>query len=220
MSRAYQGYTQANQSLLEEDEDDDSNDSPPHFFSKRGETSALNNDHDSSDDEVPQSLMIEARKPTSKGKHKERAPPLLPIHLSVPPRPSDIDPEEHNTPRAQFNVHDDRPHRHNGGLDPYDKALWKWVNIYNLDAFLQDVYFYYEGKGIYSISLSRGLNLLCVVCVLYCAVLILSRTMGFVIGFSTFLLGCIDYSRIVPDKSLRLSDVVVKHCVARFVARA
>ncbi len=33
---------------------------------------------------------------------------------------------------------------------------------YNLDAFLQEVYSYYEGKGIYSIALSRGLNLLSV----------------------------------------------------------
>jgi len=46
------------------------------------------------------------------------------------------------------------------GLDDYEKALWNWVNVYNLDAFLQDVYSYYEGKGIYSIALSRGLNLL------------------------------------------------------------
>jgi autophagy-related protein 9 len=46
------------------------------------------------------------------------------------------------------------------GLDDYEKALWNWVNVYNLDAFLQEVYYYYEGKGIYSIALSRGLNLL------------------------------------------------------------
>jgi autophagy-related protein 9 len=46
------------------------------------------------------------------------------------------------------------------GLDEYEKALWNWVNVYNLDAFLQEVYAYYEGNGIYSIALSRGLNLL------------------------------------------------------------
>ena len=48
------------------------------------------------------------------------------------------------------------------GLDEYERALWDWVNVYNLDAFLQEVYYYYEGKGIYSIALSRGLNLLSV----------------------------------------------------------
>ncbi|EIW84892.1 APG9-domain-containing protein [Coniophora puteana RWD-64-598 SS2] len=87
------------------------------------------------------------------------------------------------------------------GLDAYERALWKWVNVYNLDAFLQDVYRYYEGKGIYSIALARGLNLI---------------TVGFVIGFSTFLLGCVDYGRIRPDKITRLSDAIVPHCVSRF----
>ena len=48
------------------------------------------------------------------------------------------------------------------GLDEYERALWDWVNVYNLDAFLQEAYYYYEGKGIYSIALSRGLNLLSV----------------------------------------------------------
>ena len=48
------------------------------------------------------------------------------------------------------------------GLDDYEKALWNWINVYNLDAFLQEVYYYYDGKGIYSIALSRGLNLLLV----------------------------------------------------------
>ncbi|EKM55276.1 uncharacterized protein PHACADRAFT_95774 [Phanerochaete carnosa HHB-10118-sp] len=87
------------------------------------------------------------------------------------------------------------------GLDAYERALWNWVNVYNLDAFLQETYYYYEGKGIYSIALSRGLNLL---------------TVGFVIGFSTFLLGCVDYSRIRHDQATRLSDVVVSRCVSRF----
>ncbi|KAF9008168.1 APG9-domain-containing protein [Hymenopellis radicata] len=87
------------------------------------------------------------------------------------------------------------------GADPIRLAYWHWVNVSNLDAFLQDVYYYYEGKGIYSIALSRGLNLL---------------TVGFVIGFSTFLLGCIDYSRIDPDKTMRLSDAIVDRCVTEF----
>jgi|ERR1700722_593458 len=42
------------------------------------------------------------------------------------------------------------------------------------------------------------------------------RTVGFVIGFSTFLLGCVDYSRIRPEGITRLSDVVVPRCVAKY----
>ncbi|KAJ7583030.1 putative transmembrane protein [Mycena floridula] len=262
MGRAYQGYAQANQSVMEEDEDNRDEESEEDvesgrrrsFFQHEGKqrvswdetASEMNTFHpnmhkdkiherdSSEDDEVPQSFMIEAtsRKPstTVKGKGRDKShvsppsrnrpllsagsrklPPVLPTHspVSVPPRPSDLDSDdEQHTPRVPSSAgfRDDSPERRYPkpqmrGLDAYERALWNWVNVYNLDAFLQEVYFYYEGKGIYSIALSRGLNLL---------------TVGFVIGFSTFLLGCIDYSRIIPDKSLRLSDVVLDRCVSRF----
>lgn len=41
-----------------------------------------------------------------------------------------------------------------------ERALWRWVNTEDLDAFLQEVYLYYVGKGIWAIGLSRLLNLL------------------------------------------------------------
>lgn len=64
------------------------------------------------------------------------------------------------TPGASSSASSRHPRTAMRGLDDYEKALWNWVNVYNLDAFLQEVYSYYEGKGIYSIALSRGLNLL------------------------------------------------------------
>ncbi|EJD53203.1 APG9-domain-containing protein [Auricularia subglabra TFB-10046 SS5] len=88
-----------------------------------------------------------------------------------------------------------------GGLDARERALWDWVNVYNLDAYLQQVYAYYEGKGIYCIALARLLNLL---------------TVGFVISFSTFLLGCVDYRRLRHEGTKHLSDVVVDRCVSGF----
>lgn len=42
-------------------------------------------------------------------------------------------------------------------------------------------------------------------------------TVGFVIGFSTFLLGCIDYSSLRRHSHSQLSDVIVPHCVSRYV---
>ncbi|KAI0958042.1 hypothetical protein AcW1_006235 [Taiwanofungus camphoratus] len=182
-------------------------------------------DDDSSDEEVPQNFMIEAASPgvrrsvsptvNLKGKGREtrrqplystsrkRASPILPTAtpdgtpVSIPPRPSEL-----NTDEARYlePLHEHRP-KQLRGLDAHERALWNWVNVYNLDAFLQEAYYYYEGKGIYSIALSRGLNLL---------------TVGFVIGFSTFLLGCVDYSRIRPDGDNRLSDIIVGRCVSRF----
>ncbi|KIJ69103.1 hypothetical protein HYDPIDRAFT_36195 [Hydnomerulius pinastri MD-312] len=260
MGRNYQGYMQANQSLVVEEENESAEDQDQDLeaghatrgsiygrsttaksHGKRtvswdeGEASEMNllrpnirredktYEHDTSDDEVPQSFMIEAsrepRKPTSPtpvrpNKGKGRSQPLystssrsvprefdaahdtLPT-VSIPPRPSELDVDEspQTPPRQQTSP---KPLR---GLDAYERALWNWINVYNLDGFLQEVYLYYEGKGIYSIALTRGLNLL---------------TVGFVIGFSTFLLGCIDYSRITHDKANRLSDVVVDRCVTKF----
>ncbi|KAJ8076292.1 autophagy protein atg9 [Marasmius tenuissimus] len=200
--------------------------------------------HSDDDGEVPPSFMIEEdtgsskrKKSKGKGKGKEqseagpsaggRTRPLysvgggrklssiLPTHappppphasVSVPPRPSELDVEEEeddeqHTPRASGYHTNWRTTNPMLGLDPHERALWNWVNVVNLDAFLQEAYYYYEGKGLYSIALARGLNLL---------------TVGFVIGFSTFLLGCVDYSKINPEAQTRLSDAIVDHCVSRF----
>ncbi len=45
-------------------------------------------------------------------------------------------------------------------MDPKERALWMWANVENLDNFLQDVYDYFLGNGIWSVLLSRLLNLL------------------------------------------------------------
>lgn len=84
-------------------------------------------------------------------------------------------------------------------LEDREKALWMWANVDNIDEFLREVYAYYTGKGLVCIALSKALNLL---------------TIAFVIGFSTFLFGCIDYSRITHDG--KLADIVVSQCMARF----
>ncbi|KAI0647440.1 APG9-domain-containing protein [Trametes meyenii] len=252
MGRNYQGYMQANQSVVEEEDEEPADGdieagqpihstifkSTTRSHGKRrvswgGDASEMNvlrpnirkadpkEGEQSSDDEVPQDFMIEAsaptpRRPTSPqktAKSKERegrkqplrrgSKPILPtttvdMPVSIPPRPSEINPDP--TPERSEPLQEPST-RHMRGLDEHERALWNWVNVYNLDAFLQEAYYYYEGKGIYSIALSRGLNLL---------------TVGFVIGFSTFLLGCVDYSRIRPDKVTRLSEVVVRKCVSRF----
>ncbi|KAJ7721553.1 putative transmembrane protein [Mycena maculata] len=255
MARQYQGYSQADQSLLEEE--DESRSSPGEddaeegrsrstIFQSTAEDIPLSKSRThahrvswdatphtlhpniqqedtlhESDDEVPQSFMIEAtsRKSSAKGKsksHSERSqplhsvagrklPPVLPTHTTSPrtptsPRPGFNSTDQRPPSRTSSSDHG-RPPKQMRGLDAYERALWNWVNVYNLDAFLQEVYYYYEGKGIYGIALSRGLNLL---------------TVGFVIGFSTFLLGCVDYSRIRHETSMKLADVVVDRCVSRF----
>ena len=136
-------------------------------------------EQDNSDDDVPQRFMIEDTSMSSRlSKGKGRSQPLystsarslpharssptdtLPA-MSIPPRPSEVDVDEPpQTPPQRREQASPKPMR---GLDDYERALWNWVNVYNLDAYLQEVYLYYEGKGIYSIALARGLNLLSVV---------------------------------------------------------
>lgn len=151
------------------------------------------------EDAVPQSFMIEAtpRKPagasSSHARREERRATRASRQsarratasttstrpkLSKPPRPSEVG----GPPVLAAGAADTatafastRPQR---GLDEYQKALWSWVNVGDLDAYLQEVcvlrdrrielaitsvgqvYAYYVGKGIYCIALSRGLNLL------------------------------------------------------------
>lgn len=244
MSRQHQGYSQANQSLLEEEEEnrnsgeeeetsrdletgqsrstifqstvtlDKSRSKGKRKVSWDAGSAEMNvlrpnihqedkiHEPESSDDEVPQSFMIEAasHKPApSRAKAEDESggggrrqplhsvtgrkhPPILPTttgqelppSVSIPPRPSEVGDDadtsrnvvsgvEFHEPQFYYNRRS-KPMR---GLDEYEKALWNWVNVYNLDAFLQEVYYYYEGKGIYSIALSRGLNLLLVFIFLY-----------------------------------------------------
>lgn len=46
------------------------------------------------------------------------------------------------------------------GMGSKERALWRWVNVDDLDAFLGQVYGYYTGKGIWAIALAKLLNLL------------------------------------------------------------
>ncbi|KAF9340433.1 autophagy protein atg9 [Linnemannia elongata] len=82
------------------------------------------------------------------------------------------------------------------GMNAAELAMWKWVNVENLDNFLARVYNYYVGKGMYTILLERCLNLL---------------TFAFVIGFATYLIGCVDYPRL--RHSRHLSEVIIPQCV-------
>jgi autophagy-related protein 9 len=138
-------------------------------------------EHDSSDDEVPQSFMVEAsskQSPSRSSKGKERstrkqlaqpssgkasARPTLPTVVSFPSADAvSPQPSQQGTGNGERPSSPERQPKPMRGLDAYERALWNWVNVYNLDAFLQEVYYYYEGKGIYSIALARGLNLLLV----------------------------------------------------------
>ncbi|RKO99950.1 hypothetical protein CXG81DRAFT_13830, partial [Caulochytrium protostelioides] len=79
------------------------------------------------------------------------------------------------------------------------RALAMWHGIDDLDAFLKDVYHYYHEGGFFCMTLTRVTNLLVV---------------AFTIGFSTFLMYCIDWPLLHRSKEHRLDSVIVSRCVA------
>jgi autophagy-related protein 9 len=123
------------------------------------------------DDEVPASLLIEDREDTATimaGKtdmHADAAlsfmPPPPSAEEPAPWNPVDMHPAVLPKPRTRKSVRG----KFDNALaiiEPRERAMWRWANVENLDNFLKDVYDYYLGNGIWSIILSRALNLLSV----------------------------------------------------------
>ncbi|KAI9755565.1 MAG: autophagy protein atg9 [Lichina confinis] len=159
------------------------------------------------DDEVPPSLLIEGGEDPTKVSAGGKDDPMLRDHYAVP-GPSSAQPRtQWRAARTRQSLYHDDPRttppakvapRMRKGLtliDPRERAMWRWANVENLDNFLKDVYDYYLGKGIWSIMLSRVLNLL---------------TLGFVVGFSTFLTMCIDYRKVPHSRTM--SQILIPRC--------
>ncbi|KAI9796271.1 MAG: autophagy protein atg9 [Candelina submexicana] len=164
------------------------------------------------DDEVPPSLLMEGEgdaRPTLAGAGTSMASTgaVNPIPI---PGPSTRDTRARwEATQAQQRLHQEERERSTPGhqrkkgpiwaaVDPKEKALWRWANVENLDNFLQGVYEYFLGNGIWCIMLSRILNLL---------------TLGFVVGFGTFLSMCIDYKKVPQSKSMK--DVLIPQCTKK-----
>jgi hypothetical protein len=114
MGRSYAGYTHPG---VVEEEDEEEIDLVQHHANLNQPTR-----HDSIDeDEVPASLMIETPKPKQ-----------LPFEVNQPPRPSEL--IQPSLPQPVVT-----PNKSMRGMDDYERALWNWFNVYNLDAFLQEV---------------------------------------------------------------------------------
>ena len=129
------------------------------------------------DDEVPASLMLEEQRETSPmlGRKQRRGTGETQYELPPPvPGPASGNTRAHweSTKRHQ-QLHDHRPapvapssQRGRGPArlsitaDPKERALWRWAQVENLDGFLNDVYRYYEQKGILSMLLRQVLILL------------------------------------------------------------
>ncbi|KAI9788221.1 MAG: autophagy protein atg9 [Peltula sp. TS41687] len=163
------------------------------------------------DDEVPQSLLIEGGEgPSATGAVGEHGPGQQ-ADISSVPGPSTPETRVHwETTKRHQTLYTDSPRvdgpKRAGSqvkkglllIDPKERAMWRWANVENLDNFLKDVYDYFLGNGIWCILLSRALNLL---------------TLGFVVGFTTFLTMCIDYRKVPQSKTM--SQILLPQCIRR-----
>jgi autophagy-related protein 9 len=181
------------------------------------------------DDDVPASLLIEgddlagpstpAQPRIRQGAAKRREPAI--------PGPSNRETRAHwEAAQAQQKLHHDddnppvgpQPVRQNLGAfagGPREKAMWRWINITNLDNFMKEVYEYYTGAGLWCITLDRALTLAYVhnrPLSTDCSWLNAFSQTIFVAIFVTFLTQCVNFKEI--PQSRKLSEVLVSQCTA------
>lgn len=131
-------------------------------------------DADDADDDVPPSLLVEDHRDDDDQKPHLPPPPhgRFDTDAPVPGPSSDADRVRWETTQTQQPLHNSTHRRSTAKqwslgqhpslatVDPKEKAMWRWANVENLDNFVRDVYTYFLGNGIWSILLTRALNLL------------------------------------------------------------
>ncbi|KAI9718137.1 MAG: autophagy protein atg9 [Chrysothrix sp. TS-e1954] len=165
-------------------------------------------EHHDREEPVPESLLFEAQQPQPQHSKTRSAyyrdASVLPDPVPGP-APVQFQSGHHNRHR--------RMQHHSNGLtmpvytrstlvdnallaaDPVEKAMWRWINVENLDLFLHDVYEYFLQRGIWSIILSRALQQLIT---------------AFVVSLAIVLTMCIDYQKLAGSK--KLPDILVSQC--------
>ncbi len=130
---------------------------------------------DDADDDVPESLLVESHdvEPASQPTHR-RQPQLQARSRAVPGSTTRKSRAQWETTQNHQRLHEDdgsspgpaargQPGSLMANAVPgsaREKAMWRWVNVSNLDNFIRDVYDYYQGCGIWCILTERFLHLL------------------------------------------------------------
>lgn len=162
----------ANESVIREDVGDRAARPERHSGTKW-----LGGDEDA-DNDVPGSLLVEPNVaeshagPQRHDHHRERRP-ASPATQPLPGPSTRRSRAQWESTQAQQRLHQDEmaPSSRTGGGhprslmsrsvsgSPREKAMWRWVNVSNLDNFIKDVYDYYLGCGIWCILMERALHL-------------------------------------------------------------
>ncbi|OLN87676.1 Autophagy-related protein 9 [Colletotrichum chlorophyti] len=164
---------------------------------------------DDGDNDVPASLLFEPHEAEADIKGTTRKLPATERQTAIPGPSNRRNHAQWETTQVQQRLHPTdsikpirpQPKRLARGLssgNEKEKALWRWVNVSNLDYFVQDVYYYYRGSGFWCIVCARVLHLL---------------ESAFFAIFLTFLTQCVDYRKIPTSKSL--DQVVIPQCTKK-----
>lgn len=126
---------------------------------------------DDGDNDVPASLLFEPHEAEAETKAAAHRKPVAPTKQNAIPGPSNrrthaqwetTQAQQRLHPKDNVNPTKSQPKRLVKGIasgNEKEKALWRWVNVSNLDFFVQDVYYYYRGSGFWCIVCARALHL-------------------------------------------------------------
>ena len=153
------------------------------------------------DEDVPESLLLEDKGKGATSRPVSQAGPSAQARIEAQWKATQEQQELHSAPPSRQSVPRSRPSTTAAPTvqpNPKADAMWLYTNANNLDAFLLEVYQYYVEHGVWSILLSRAINLL---------------TELFVFSFAMFLTTCIDYSKVPLKKST--PEVLVPKCMSK-----
>lgn len=168
---------------------------------------------DDGDNDVPASLLVEhhdaepSRKANnSKRKSRQKAPAPVPGPSTTKSRAlweaTTVQQRLHQDDNfaGQFPSHRGQPRGFANTMtrSSKQKAEWRWANVVSLDSYMQDVYDYYRGNGLWCILLDRCLHLLEIL---------------FIAVFLTFLTQCVNYSLIPHSKTME--QILVPRCTEK-----
>lgn len=165
---------------------------------------------DDGDNDVPASLLVEHHDAGPSGKPRKSKRKLKHKATAAVPGPSNTRTRaQWETAKTQQRLHQNDDFAgelplHRGqprGVanimtrTAKQKAEWRWANVVSLDSYMQDVYDYYLGNGLWCILLDRCLHLIEIL---------------FIAVFLTFLTQCVNYSLIPHSKTM--NQILVPRC--------
>jgi autophagy-related protein 9 len=166
-------------------------------------------DNEDDEDDVPPSLLLGGRSDRRRRRKSTKLNKATePAAIPVAGPESRATRAQWETTRAQQRLHNDLPtpppvqaittwrnSRTTFAVNRKEKAMWAWANVDNLDSHLDWVYRYYEQHGIWSHVLNKAFRYL---------------TATFVFWLFTFMLSCIDYSKL--RGSTKFEQIRVPQC--------